>query len=99
MADTITNESFQDLIDDLTKGGPVVGEKKYAITDFFHLKDTEGNEQILSNIDILKRADDTFWMPLEADRHTLTNITAYQIYTQTSNSWSNINDWFETEAI
>ncbi|WJI90911.1 hypothetical protein [Weissella viridescens] len=99
MSETITNESFQDLIDDLTVDGPVVGEKKFAIDNFFQLKDPEGQTTEFSHIDILRRADETFWMPLETDRHTITNITDYEIFINKSEKWVPIKDWFETEEI
>ncbi|MBM7617327.1 hypothetical protein JOC36_000876 [Weissella uvarum] len=99
MAETITNESFQYLLDDLMKGGPVVGEKKFDIEDFFQLQDPDGQTHTYSHIDILKRADDTYWMPLDEDRHTLTNITNYQIYVNKTNNWASIADWFSTEDI
>ncbi|QVK11724.1 hypothetical protein [Weissella ceti] len=97
--DAIQNDSYQQLLVDLGVAAPVVGEKTFKLDVPFKVRDEAGNEQTYQVWDVLKRADDTYWSPLDGERNNLQDITAYMIYVQKTDVWVTMAEWFALDYI
>jgi len=97
--DAVQNDSYQQLLVDLGAVAPVVGEKTFKLDTPFKIRDENGNEQEFSVWDVLKRADDTYWSPLDGERNNLQDITAYMIYVRKTEEWVTIAQWFDLDYI
>lgn len=97
--DAIQNDSYQQLLVDLGVAAPVVGEKTFKLETPFHVRDSEGIEHTYQVWDVLKRADDTYWSPLDGERNNLQDITAYMIYVKKTDVWVTMAEWFALDYI
>lgn len=97
MTESIHEEAYQALINRLGEDGPVLMEKNFNhLAEGYQLKDAEGNEKEYADLDVMYRADDTYWSPLDdAERLTVFNITDYQI--KHAGQWLSIAEWFNLE--
>lgn len=92
---TLHEDAYQTLMNKLGEGGPILGERTLNVADGFLIRDSAGKEASYQYLDIILRADDTYWSPLGAeDRLTLYNISDYTIQAQDDQQWLGIAEWF-----
>ncbi|WP_258089363.1 hypothetical protein [Weissella fangxianensis] len=97
--DPITSDTHQQLMADFSVGGPQVGEKNITLKEGFDVRDASGGEQNYTQWDVIHRADETYWSPLNGDRKTLYDITDYAIKSKKSDQWISIAEWFNSEEL
>lgn len=89
----ITASTFIELINQLGMESPIVGEKTIHTQPGFKIRDSKRqNEYQLPYWDILRRADDSYWSPLDGDRKTVYNVTNFEILV--NEQWVLISDWY-----
>ncbi len=97
-SNSIHNESYQQLLNELTKDKQVIGEKMVTHEPGVKVRDASGEEQVYVNWDVIRRADETYWSVLDGDRKTLYNISDYSVYDQAdSNQWLTVAEWFKKD--
>lgn len=90
----ITSDTHQQLMIDFGVDGPQVGEKNISLKEGFLVRDESGTEKNYTHWDVIHRADETYWSPLDGDRKTLYDITSYEIKNKKSDQWVSIAEWF-----
>ena len=91
----ISGETFVDLINNLGVS-PLVGEKTFNIQPGFEVRDASGTTYTLPYWDVIRRADDTYWSPLDDEaRKTVYNVTDFQVFSKSTNEWLPMVAWFD----
>lgn len=93
----ITSESHQQLMLDFSVAGPQIGEKNITLPDGILVRDESGDETSYSHWEVIHRADETYWSPLDGDRKTLYDITDYKIQNKRDNQWLTVAEWFNLD--
>ncbi|AEJ23245.1 hypothetical protein PAF15_02000 [Weissella koreensis] len=89
----ITASTFIDLINQLGFKSPIVGEKTMHTEPGFKVRDPKQQvEYQLPYWDILRRADESYWSPLDGDRKTVYNVTDFEILI--NENWIPIIEWY-----
>ncbi|MFL1695960.1 hypothetical protein ACJQWY_03985 [Weissella kandleri] len=93
-------DSFSALINQLSADSLIVGEKTFHTDPGFQVRDPQSSEEIqLPYWDVLKRADDSFWSPLDGDRKTLYDVTTFEVRPNDQTAWQALPVWYEDAAV
>ncbi|MDR3191248.1 MAG: hypothetical protein LBT80_08730 [Lactobacillaceae bacterium] len=93
----VTGESYVELINNLGVS-PLVGEKTYNTEPGYNVKSAAGEAFLLPYWDVIRRADDTYWSPLDnAERKTVYNVSEFSVQVPASGEWLPIDAWFNLQ--
>lgn len=97
-ANSIHNESYQQLLNELTKDKQIIGEKMLTNEPGIQVRNANGDEERYSNWDVIRRADETYWSFLDGDRKTLYEISDYSVYVPgDTDQWLTVAEWFNKD--
>lgn len=93
----ISAETFIDLINQLGLNSPIVGEKTLHTQPGFQVRDPKHDVKYqLPYWDILRRADESYWSPLDGDRKTVYNVSDFEIFEH--DKWLKVSDWYTQDT-
>jgi len=95
----VTSDTFVDMINQLANVSPLVGEKTIHQEPGLSVRDTDGESYLLPYWDVIKRADDTYWSPLDGDRKTIYDVTTFEVQAKATGEWVKMAVWFGMDKI
>ncbi|CAM4368952.1 hypothetical protein [Weissella hellenica] len=93
----ITSDNHQQLMLDFGVDAPQIGEKNITLVNGILVRDENNDDKTYFHWEVIHRADETYWSPLDGDRKTLYDITAYKIQNNQNSQWITIEEWFKLD--
>lgn len=93
----ITSDNHQQLMLDCGIDAPQIGEKNITLVDGVLVRDENNKAKTYFHWEVIHRADETYWSPLDGDRKTLYDITDYKIKNKQNDQWLTVEEWFKLD--
>ncbi|MCM0583384.1 hypothetical protein H9L19_05545 [Weissella diestrammenae] len=95
----ISSDTFVDMINQLANVSPLVGEKTIHQDPGFAVREPNGKTYELPYWDVIRRADETYWSPLDGDRKTIYDVSHFEVQSKKTGDWLPLPKWFAQDGI